>query len=382
MADYTIAVIDGDGFAKAAFMTSPQQMIHRFLGRVFKLNHDHPKTKIVVAWDREDSSDERLKVFPAYKANRRAGPNKFGIPYQTEVKLLKRILKALGISSVDSTGWEADDAIATIVKMSKGKALVLTRDRDLLQLVTRECHVLLRTGSEDELITITEASARVGVPIGLYSYFKAIAGDTGDGVPGVPGVGPKGAQAVLKWNPKTLPEFSALGHVQGTPPAGVVKTVEKVVGCGREYIQTMMFLVKLHEVPLNIDKGNFNRSEIEQLFDQAQLRKLKKRLDEWSPKIRKRRIKRVIEKDFVDELSDKLGISFQKVESSNIWAAGTDEDDLLIIFKKRRVYRYPGASEFYGDLIRSDSIGSFFQEHIRPLRTSELDLLDLFPTLG
>jgi hypothetical protein len=56
---------------------------------------------------------------------------------------------------------------------------------------------------------------------------------------------------------------------------------------------------------------------------------------------------------------------WQEVSSSNIYAVGTIDDDLIVMFKNKDAYRYPGLAGEYDTLISAPSVGSYFAKEIR-----------------
>jgi len=253
---YKTALMDGCGFAKAAYVPGRRTLAHRFLQRVLKLQELDPERRLVVCWDPEDNVSKRVERFPDYKKSRRGKePDE---EYRGELHDLLGLLTHLGIDQAWSVGWEADDVIGTLARCLPQPVLVLTRDQDLLQLVSREVHVLLRIGSEESVVDVLEANDRLPVPLRLFRDYKALAGDTGDDVPGVPGIGEKKAVALLGWNPSVVPEMMALGHPQGDIPRELEGLVKKLRAAGREHVGLMRFLVSLHDVPVTFRRGRLD----------------------------------------------------------------------------------------------------------------------------
>jgi DNA polymerase-1 len=116
---------------------------------------------------------------------------------------VRELLLALGISYFEADDFEADDIIGTLAK--KGRAagfevVIVTGDKDALQLVTEGVHVLLtRRGITDlELLDSEGVKARLGVAPRQVAEYKALTGDASDNIPGVPGIGPKTAATLLQ----------------------------------------------------------------------------------------------------------------------------------------------------------------------------------------
>jgi len=301
---YDLALIDGSGFAKAAFVRGKRALAHRFLLRVFKLNGEERGVRQVVAWDPDDNAEERRRRFPDYKKSRRRretepnpNPGDFSLlrydpEYVGELAELRRLLPTLGVAQAYAPGWEADDVLATLARGAEARGervLVLTRDADLLQLVSERVSVYLKVGSRETLYTPARAGKegrRVGAAL---TDWKALSGDPGDDVPGLPGVGPKTATALLEWYPH-LVETLLIGNF---PPIGdlVDGKLEKRVETafrkvwtpeGLKRLELMRWLVELHDVPLRFVRGRLDLDRARALFAAAGLRTLRARLREWS----------------------------------------------------------------------------------------------------
>ncbi len=135
----------------------------------------------------------RHKMFPGYKAGRRAMPDELA----EQLGPAKDLLAALGIAVLSREGYEADDFLGTLSALAEREgettAALLTGDRDALQLISPQTTVLLiKTG---ETISFNEARFReaYGVAAQQYLDVKALMGDSSDAIPGVPGVGEKTA---------------------------------------------------------------------------------------------------------------------------------------------------------------------------------------------
>jgi DNA polymerase-1 len=144
-----------------------------------------------------------------YKANRSETPDDF-IP---DVENLQTLLQALSLPIVTAPGYEADDVLGTLA--TEGKAAgyqvkILTGDRDLFQLVTREfsgpaISILYMStmygrgfkGGGTEEYGRDQVIAKLGVPPEQVVDYKALCGDASDNIPGVKGIGPKTAVQLL-----------------------------------------------------------------------------------------------------------------------------------------------------------------------------------------
>ena len=120
------------------------------------------------------------------------------------------MLDALGIRRLSVPGYEADDIIATLATEAAGEmdVLIVTGDRDALQLVTDDVTVLytMRGISEMARFTPEAVQAKYGLSPSQYPDFAALRGDPSDNLPGIPGVGEKTA---TKW----IAEFGSLAQL-------------------------------------------------------------------------------------------------------------------------------------------------------------------------
>lgn len=150
------------------------------------------------AFDRKEET-HRHQLFQAYKATREEMP----AALVSQLEYVPSLVEALGIKYFSCAGLEADDIIATVSKSCRelvDKILIVTGDKDILQLVDEKVNVLrFVTGLTDlELYDKTAVVTKYEVePERLHSLFSLV-GDPSDNIPGVPGIGIKTAQKLLK----------------------------------------------------------------------------------------------------------------------------------------------------------------------------------------
>jgi len=112
------------------------------------------------------------------------------------------VTEALGMPTLSIKGYEADDLIGTLAKSPelKGiKKIIMTGDRDLLQLVDPEINVYLAGGSLSQaaMLDVAGTEAKLGFKPELLIDFKALRGDASDNIPGVRGIGDKTATGLV-----------------------------------------------------------------------------------------------------------------------------------------------------------------------------------------
>ncbi|MEU4452205.1 DNA polymerase I [Nocardioides sp. NPDC023903] len=210
MADVTrdrLLLLDGHSLAYRAFFALPVEnfstvtgqntnAVYGFTSMLVNVLRDETPTHVAVAFDLSRQTF-RLEEYSEYKAKRNKTPDEF----KSQLPLIQRLLDALHIRHLSLAGYEADDIIATLVTqgLEAGmEVLILTGDRDSLQLVTESSTVLypMRGVSDLARMTPEAVEAKYGVPPHRYPEIAALVGEDSDNLPGIPGVGPKTA---AKW---------------------------------------------------------------------------------------------------------------------------------------------------------------------------------------
>lgn len=181
-----IALTDPDG--------QPVNALHgfgRFLGDLIeRVRPEH----VAVAFDASLVTSFRNRLFPAYKANREPAPQDL----KRQFALCRTLCEALGMTTFASSEYEADDIIGTLATRMRtaGKKVVLvTRDKDLSQLVRPGDLYWDYIG--DERYGYDDIAGRFGVLPERMACFLAVMGDAVDNIPGVPGIGRKTASTLF-----------------------------------------------------------------------------------------------------------------------------------------------------------------------------------------
>ncbi len=147
----------------------------------------------------------RHQMFADYKAGRRPMPEELALQFP----VAKELLGAMGYHVLSIPGYEADDLLGTLAAMCDDadcEAYLLTGDRDALQLIDANVHVLLATNTETIDMDEAKFMEKYGVPSSVFVDVKALMGDSSDNIPGVAGIGEKTAL-------KLIGEFGSLDGV-------------------------------------------------------------------------------------------------------------------------------------------------------------------------
>lgn len=149
---------------------------------------------LAVAFDESLTTSFRNQLFPDYKANREKPPQEL----KDQFELCKELIKHLGAFGCQSPEYEADDLIGSLLMHCRPRnmpAVIVTRDKDLAQLLTRR-DVYLDYAAGKRL-RYDDIATTLGVPPPKVADWLALTGDAVDNIPGVPGIGPKTATALL-----------------------------------------------------------------------------------------------------------------------------------------------------------------------------------------
>lgn len=144
--------------------------------------------RVAVCWD-GGGSRYRTNLLPAYKANRRTATS---MRTSRERLLVKEFLSLAGVFHSERPGVEADDLIAKYWSVAEEKIVLVSEDKDFLQLAGwnpfgYDCEVLRSTGERWNRFTVQD---KFGIPPEWMPTWMALVGDTSDNIPGVTGIGP------------------------------------------------------------------------------------------------------------------------------------------------------------------------------------------------
>ncbi len=169
----------------------------------------------------------RHKMYDEYKAGRKPMPEEL----VQQLPVAKELLSAMGYRVLELAGYEADDILGTVSAMCEGQevdAYLMTGDRDALQLISPQVHVLLATNSDTVEMDEAAFFAKYGVASSQFVDVKALMGDSSDHIPGVPGIGEKTALSLIS-------EYKSLdGVYEALPTAKLTPSVRRKLEEGRE----------------------------------------------------------------------------------------------------------------------------------------------------
>lgn len=199
-----LLVLDGNSIVNRAFygiklLTTKSgtytNAIYGFLNILLKLQEACQPDGVAVAFD-VHAPTFRHKKYAAYKAGRKPMPEEL----RAQIPVLKELLAALGYTTLECPGWEADDILGTLAaacRKTGDTCFIATGDRDSLQLAHGGVKVLLARTKMGQAVTDVYDEAAIDAEYGVTPQaliqVKALQGDSSDNIPGVGGVGAKTA---------------------------------------------------------------------------------------------------------------------------------------------------------------------------------------------
>ncbi len=284
----THLLVDGNSLTYRAFFALPTDMatasgqvtnaVFGFTSMLaYVLNEQEPEG-ILVAFDRPEPTF-RHEAEPEYKAQREAAPDIL----RQQMGLVREVLEALGIQTIDEAGWEADDLIATATDefVARGKnVIIVTGDRDSYQLVNDEHDVKVmynkRGVSDYALYDEAGIEDKTGVTPDLYVQYAALRGDNSDNLPGVPGVGEKTAA-------KLINKYGGLDGIFANVDEQTPKLRSNLIENEERARKNLDLMILRHDAPVeSVDFDDLvpkpNGEEMKRLFDFLEFRALSGRI--------------------------------------------------------------------------------------------------------
>jgi DNA polymerase I len=282
-----LLLVDGHSLAYRAFFALPPEnfstssglttnAVYGFTSMLINVLRDEKPTHAAVAFD-VSRRTFRTEMFPEYKANRTKSPEEF----TAQIPFIHDVLRALKLPDLQVEGYEADDIIATLTTKARAEGLdvlILTGDRDAFQLVDDHVTVLYARRGVSDLARMTPAAVleKYELEPRQYPDFAALRGDPSDNLPSVPSVGEKTA---TKWIKEYGSLESLLEHadeVKGKVGEALRAHLDQVRR-NRELTELVRD-VPLQQVPDDLERVPFERSEVHEVFDALEFRILRDRL--------------------------------------------------------------------------------------------------------
>lgn len=252
-----------------------------FVNSLVKLLDDEKPDHIAVCFDTA-APTFRHEEFAEYKAHRQEIPS--DMPWQ--IDMVKEVVKAMSIPTIELDGYEADDIIGTLVKQAEKEGVLsymVTPDKDYMQLVTDKTFVYKPSRNvygnkiaEAEIVDIEGVKNKFGVPPDKVIDILGLMGDSSDNIPGVKGVGEKTAKDLIV-------EFGSIENLyKNIDKVSKPKLKEKLVNDKENAILSEKLVTIMTDVPLKINFHDLNvkqpdKKKLSVLFEELNFRTLRKR---------------------------------------------------------------------------------------------------------
>lgn len=284
-----LIAIDGNSLLFRAFFAlpgsiatrdgQPTNAVYGFATMLLKLLKEEKPDAVAVAWDRA-APTFRHEAFEDYKAHRAEIP----ADLPSQFPLAKDLLAALDIKSFEIDGYEADDILAKLAveaPRSGYDVLIVTGDKDALQLVNDNVKVMTTRKGITDTLTYDEAAVRERFGVGPEGVpdILGLMGDSSDNIPGVPGVGIKTAIELLQ-------RFGTLDGVYENIDEITKPKLKESLSANEDRARLSRELAVLQpEIPIDIDYGVLARAGADKenaraLFNKLEFRTLANRLDD------------------------------------------------------------------------------------------------------
>ena len=263
-----LMVIDGNSIVNRAFYGvrmlntrngRPTNAVFGFVNILLKLLEQEKPDGVCCTFDLRAPTFRHL-AYDGYKATRKGMPEELAV----QMPVLKQVLDAMNIPRYELAGWEADDLIGTIARISADKGwdtVAVTGDKDSLQLVSDTVTVALVTTRMGQTTTraMTPAAFREEYgfdPIHMIDL-KALMGDTSDNIPGVKGVGEKTAMDLIQRYQSIDAIYADLDAVEAKP------AVLKKLAEGADMARMSYDLATIHtDAPIDFEPEQARRKEV------------------------------------------------------------------------------------------------------------------------
>lgn len=365
-----IVLIDGHSILNRAFYGVPDltnaeglhtNAIYGFLNILFKILDEEQPEYLTVTFD-VHAPTFRHEMYPEYKGTRKPMAEEL----RQQVPVIKEVLQAMNIATIEKAGLEADDLLGTISHSCEEKGMdvaIISGDRDTLQLATEHVKIRIpktkqgRTEIEDYFAS--DVKEKYGVTPTEFIDVKALMGDTADNIPGVPGIGEKTAT-------KIIVEYgnieNAHEHVSELKPPRASKNLDEF--WDQAVLSKTLATIDIHaDVPFDLEAarhGNMYTKEAHDYFQRLQFKNLLGRFDveadsndveEYFKEITE---KAEIEQIFAEAMKAKLvgvGISEDAGNVLPLFAHESGYGRISLAYDREKIYTIPADMEVTMDYL-------------------------------
>jgi len=259
---HKLILIDGNAILHRAFHALPPlttkrgepiNAVYGLISMLLRVIQDLKPTHIAVCFDEKEPTF-RHKEFAPYQAQRPTMADELSGQFEKA----KKVIEAFGIPMYSKVGFEADDVIGTLASDARQDVVIVTGDKDILQLVGGKVKVYLPIVglSSAKLMGEKEVKEKLGIAPKQVADYKALVGDPSDNYPGVAGIGPKTTISLLE---KYLNLDGIYAHLEEISPLVREKLMK-----GKDGVKLSLRLATIvRDVPVKLDIGACGRWDID-----------------------------------------------------------------------------------------------------------------------
>lgn len=310
-----LVLIDGNAIVHRAYHALPPlqknedgqltNAVYGFFSMTLKIVGDLNPEYLIVCFDRA-APTFRKQMYVGYQATRPKMEDELSVQFD----IIRDILKKAKVSIFELDGYEADDLIGTLShqaakKDKENQVIILTGDRDMLQLVNEQVLVLAPIVGVSKMILFDEKKVKEKYDLEPSQFidYKALVGDASDNYPGVTGIGPKTAANLLNEYKDLEGVYNNLGEIKPN-------TAEKLATDAEQSAMAKKLATIELEAPISLslkeaEIENMNRQSLLNSFEELNFNSLINRFKlDKKPEIKEKSKKE--KKD--EELKDQLGL--------------------------------------------------------------------------
>lgn len=254
-------IIDATNLITRAFFTDPNEektwAIFKTVNMLLDTIQVRNPTTMHFCFDAPDGNSWRKQIFPGYKAKRPPKPEYL----QYQLDLMRTIMTRVGLSVYQYPEAEADDLVATLVWMLDGNKVLLSSDKDLMQLLDYRTYYIRYNKQFRYAINITCDSFEddYGFQPAYFADYQALVGDVGDNIPGAKGIGPVAAK-------KLVEKYKTVANMLANEMNDDLIKVRK----SRENVRMSYELTKLRKiVGMEVKSGEYSLEAIHKIAEIA-----------------------------------------------------------------------------------------------------------------
>ena len=333
-----IVLIDGHSILNRAFygvpdLTTPEGLhtnaVYGFLNIMFKILDEEKPEYLTVTFD-VHAPTFRHEMFSEYKGTRKPMAEEL----RQQVPVIKEVLEAMNISTIEKAGLEADDLLGTLSRMCEESGMdvsIISGDRDTLQLATE--HVKIRIPktkqgkTEIENYYAADVVERYKVTPREFIDVKALMGDSADNIPGVPGIGEKTATKIIM-EYQTIE--NAYAHASELKPPRASKNIQEFWEQAK--MSKVLATIETHaDFEFDIEKAHYENPYTEEAYKIFERLRFKNMLGRFSIETKENKIEKIFREVTKKEEIERIFAMAEKAQCVGV-ALSKDEGNVLPLF--------------------------------------------------